>query len=424
MSQEKAPVSQAAPQLDALNGMRFFAVFHIFLYHIWSTHFELPRAQGNFANVYANLDDFPRWLNNLIAHGYLSTSFFFLLSGFILAFLYWKPDGTLSTTRGRFWWQRFTRIYPVHLIALVITVLLFLPRYWMDPDAPSIALSVASGLATATLTQAWFAPLVPVWSWPTWALSAVVFLYAIMPWLMGRLARLTRGQALGLLVAMPAISLLPTLVFLCVFPDGGKGSQNWQIFLGSLPLFWVPHFVAGMLMTRVFHINRFETGWQAKSRPWISPGDVALIGVVALSLMDPNIEGPHHLVWRHILRHGALMPLYMLILYDLALGRGFVARLFSLPGMGFLGQTSFSIFIWQNIFLALGFGIAMSNPASKQLSFWFAVIGLTVMALISTYWIEKPIARRMRRNGVPFYGLMNPKSSASSSEPWRNTRSE
>ena len=161
MTQEKAPAAEAAPQLDALNGMRFFAVFHIFLFHIWSTHFEAPpNPDPRFANVYANLDGFPRWLNNLLAHGYLSTSFFFLLSGFILAFLYWKPDGELSTTRGRFWWQRFTRIYPVHIIALLVTILLFLPRFWMDPSAPSISMAVASGVATATLTQAWFAPLV------------------------------------------------------------------------------------------------------------------------------------------------------------------------------------------------------------------------------------------------------------------------
>ena len=385
-----------APQLTALNGMRFFAVFHIFLYHVWSTRFETGQSQGQFANAYANLESFPHWLNNLLAHGYLSTSFFFLLSGFILAFLYWAPNGELSTTRRRFWWQRFTRIYPVHLIALVVTVLLFLPRWWFDPGAPPVPLAVASGVATATLTQAWFPPLVPIWSWPTWALSALVFLYFIMPWLMSALARLSRKQAVGLLVAMPVISLLPTLVFLQFFPDGGKDSQNWQIFLGSTPLFWVPHFAAGMLMSRVFGISRFEQAWRARSKPWIALGDLALISVVALSVMEP-----HDRVWRHVLRHGALMPLYLMVLHDLALGRGFVARFFSLPGMGFLGQTSFSIFIWQNLFLALGVGMTLAMPESKSISFWFSVLGLTAMAMISTYWIEKPIARALRKRFVP-----------------------
>ena len=108
---------------------------------------------------------------------------------------------------------------------------------------------------------------------------------------------------------------------------------------------------------------------------------------------------PHDQAWRHILRHGALLPLYMLVLYDLALGRGLVARVFSLPGMNFLGQLSFSIFIWQNLFLMLGFAVVAAAPESTSLSFWFAVIGLLVMSVISTHFIEKPLARRLRKRG-------------------------
>ena len=74
--------------------------------------------------------------------------------------------------------------------------------------------------------------------------------------------------------------------------------------------------------SRIFAISRFQTAWREKSRPWISVGDLALIAVVIISTMDP-----HDRAWRHILRHGALMPLYVLVLYDLALGRG------DLPGL-------------------------------------------------------------------------------------------
>ncbi len=235
MAHENANTAEAAPQLTALNGMRFFAVFHIFLYHLWSMRFEMPRQKdGPMATAYANMEEFPRWLNNLLAHGYLSTSFFFLLSGFILAYLYWSPGGELSTTRRRFWWQRFTRIYPVHLIAFVITFLLTLPRWWFDPDAPAVPLAAASAVATATLTQAWFAPLVPIWSWPTWALSAVVFLYLIMPWLMRVLARLSRPQTIGLLVTMPCISLLPTRCSCCFFQTAVRAARPGRSFSAAL----------------------------------------------------------------------------------------------------------------------------------------------------------------------------------------------
>ncbi len=65
--------------------------------------------------------------------------------------------------------------------------------------------------------------------------------------------------------------------------------------------------------------------------------------------------------------------------------------------MNFLGQLSFSIFIWQNLFMGLSFTMVFAFPDSTSASFWFAVIGLLVMSVISTFLIEKPLARRLRR---------------------------
>jgi peptidoglycan/LPS O-acetylase OafA/YrhL len=380
-----------APQLTPLDGVRFFAVFHIFLYHLWSVRYESGMATGEFADVYGGLDALPRWVHNFIAHGYLSTSFFFLLSGFILAFLYWTPEGGLATTNRKFWWMRFSRIYPVHLVVLLLTTLLLLPRYFFDPTAPDPWLAAASGVATATLTQAWIPPLVPIWSWPTWALSAIVFLYLVMPWLMRTLAKLTPGQQRALLLASPLISLAPTLVFLLFFPDGGKDRLNWSIFIGSTPLFWVPQFAAGMLLARVSGISRFETAWRERPRRWFAFGDLALLAVIAIAVMEP-----HSLPWHHVMRHGLLMPLYLVVIHDFALGRGVFARLFSLPGMGFLGQTSFSVFIWQNFFMIVAFAVAYGTQNAAA-ALPVAVIGVIVMSILSTYLIERPLARRLRR---------------------------
>jgi len=70
MAGQGTTAAAAAPQLDALNGMRFFAVFHIFIYHLWSVRFEIPGPKsGPMRNAYANMDDFAPWLN-----GELSTT--------------------------------------------------------------------------------------------------------------------------------------------------------------------------------------------------------------------------------------------------------------------------------------------------------------------------------------------------------------
>lgn len=395
-STESGSASPRPLELTPLTGVRFFAVFHIFLYHLWSSRYEADLAKGPFKDMYGALDALPPWLNNLLAHGYLSTSFFFLLSGFILAYLYWAPNGGLSTSTRKFWWSRFTRLYPIHIIVLVPTLLPQVMRYFFDPGAPPLATTVASAVTTATLMQAWFPPLVPIISWPTWALSALVFLYLVMPWLMHTLARLTRAQMLALLIVMPVISLIPTLVFLQFFPDGAVGRQNWQIFLGSTPLFWVPHFAAGMLLSRLCGISRFDQAWRAKPARWLALGDLALLGVIAVCVMEPHSEP-----WKFVLRHGLMMPLYLLVIHDMALGRGIFARLFSLPGMSFLGQTAFSIFIWQNFLMMVTFIVVYASPGAVDAAIWIAIGGVLVVSVLSTYLIEKPLAAKLRRRFNP-----------------------
>jgi peptidoglycan/LPS O-acetylase OafA/YrhL len=120
-------------------------------------------------------------------------------------------------------------------------------------------------------------------------------------------------------------------------------------------------------------------------------GDAAMLGLIAIAITDPQ-----DMAWRHILRHGALMPLFLIVIYDFARGRGVFARLLSLPGMNALGELSFSIFIWQNFLLICAFAMVFINAAAAPLAFWVAIVGLLAISAISTHLIEKPIARRIR----------------------------
>ena len=45
--------------------------------------------------------------------------------------------------------------------------------------------------------------------------------------------------------------------------------------------------------------------------------------------------------------------------------------------------------------------MVMAAPKVPGFSFWFAVIGLFVMSMISTHFIEKPLARKLRRRYPP-----------------------
>lgn len=372
--------------MPALTGIRFFAIFHIFLFHMW-TLYDLEKPEG-FSTLVNGFADLPPTLVTFLSHGWLSTSFFFLLSGFILAYLYWTPAGTLSTTKKAFWLKRALRIYPAHLLIMLVTMVIMVGHY-LQSDM-SLFKMLGTAILTLTLTQAWVPPAVPIWSWPTWTLSALIFLYLAMPWLMSRLARLTQKQQWTLLAAMPAISLIPTIVYAFIVPAGSDPGLNWTIFLGSTPLFWVPHFVAGMLLSRLLGISRF-TGFISSAPTWFAWGDLALSAVIVIACI-PGIEEP----LKYFLRHGLIMPLYMVVIVDLARGRGLAARLFSLPGTGFLGETGFSIFIWQNLVMVFCWmSLMIVGPSAGDYHLPLASAGIIVLGIFSTYCLEKPIARKL-----------------------------
>jgi len=376
------------PQLTALTGIRFFAIFHIFLFHLWSIYDE--DKPERLENVMSDFGRLPDVAVNFLSQGWLSTSFFFLLSGFILSYLYWGPDGHLSIPKKRFWLMRFSRLYPIHAILLLLTIpMMTLMHLSQETGVGQIVLSA---LATLTLTQAWYPPWVPMWSWPTWALSALVFLYLVMPWLMRVMRRLGRRQMILLLALMPVVSLVPTIVYAFFFPSGTEGPLEWQIFIGSTPLFWVPHFAAGMLLSRIFAVSRINPEFKQENASWLSWGDLAFVAVIVIACL-PNIGEP----LKFFLRHGLVMPLYMLLVLDLAQGKGLMARLFALPGMAFLGETGFSIFIWQNMVITGCFIAVMINPQLGHGQLLWASLAMVILAIFSTYCLEKPLARKLRK---------------------------
>src|SRR5512140_2565358 len=154
-------------RLHALTGARFFAALHVVLFHF---------GAALFAGV-------PAWADRLRDSGYAAVSFFFVLSGFILAHQYGPSAEAGSFDARRFWVNRFARIYPVYALGLAALV----PLAWDAElgratfgDTSLLAKVVTLG-AHLTMTQAWVPRLVASWNLPGWSLCAEAVFYASFP---------------------------------------------------------------------------------------------------------------------------------------------------------------------------------------------------------------------------------------------------
>jgi peptidoglycan/LPS O-acetylase OafA/YrhL len=347
----------------------------------------------------------PSWLSLLIMRGYCSTGLFFMLSGFVLAYLYVDADGNQTVSNRDFWLARWIRIYPLHflMLFLVLPGMFFIlgmmptPTLWKIPvSKPAFAL--LSGVMSLLLIQAWCPEAALTWNFATWALSAVVFFYAVFPWVVMRLKGLSRNALWFWFWMMPILNLIPSIVYLIAVDPKSSDFMFWTELVMRTPLFWLPHFVMAIILARLFQITRFDLKWtEAKgSGLW---GDIAGLVILAI-LVTPDsvfqrLFGLGTKPPNFILRHGLMTPIYSVFLYNMALGRGWIARLLSFPLLERLGEASFGIFNLQGpmMFPAMLLFGRIPSPVIRVL---LTAILVIVMALLSLRYIERPIAKRLK----------------------------
>lgn len=401
--------------LAPLSSLRYFAALHLFVFHLHAAHL-LSRRQSGSPLSFPVFDRMPTWMVTLIQRGYCSTSLFFLLSGFVLAYLYIDERGRPTVGQREFWWARFTRLYPLHVAVLLLIAPLTL---WFGPTLPMTTFfgwpvprgvfQLVGFILSATLTQAWFPEFALTWNFPTWALSTVVFFYLAFPWLVRKLKPLAQRSQTWLIALCPIVSLIPPVIYLSLAGEDRQmsfdGVDFWKQFFNEFvmrtPLFWLPHFLLGMLVARRWHLTRYAAPANASDARDRLPawGDgcaaaLAVILVVSDETWSDLLGVPAYWL-RLVLRHGLLAPLYAILIRDLALQRGYLARLLSLPVLARLGDASFSIFMLQLPMMVLGVALFAVIPVGPVTQF-VVLLTLTTAVSLACAALEKRVTRRLR----------------------------
>lgn len=105
-------------KLPSLTGLRFFAALLVFFFHITLSNSPIPPNDPINPFADAELGSTLEWL--VSKTGYLGVSFFFVLSGFLLAWAS-KP----GEAKRQFWRRRLLKIFPIHLVMWVLSMILF-----------------------------------------------------------------------------------------------------------------------------------------------------------------------------------------------------------------------------------------------------------------------------------------------------------
>lgn len=240
-------------QIRSLTAIRGVAAWWVALYHF---HLEMPPLGGGFAE-------------RLLGQGFLAVDLFFTLSGFVIALNYTGAFATLTARDyGRFLGRRLARIYPLH----VVTLLLFLANplailLFSHSGAPGQRYDPVYYLLSLLLLQNWGFVNHLAWNIPAWSISAEWGAYLLFPllaravWPRLRTPAATIALAAELLAAAAAILKLPDFLLvpaaLALLIHGLRRQPRWVEWV----LGWRVLELIGTVSYSTYLVHYFVRDW-------------------------------------------------------------------------------------------------------------------------------------------------------------------
>ncbi len=358
------PITKPAP-LRALTGLRCFAALNIVFFH-----FSDPRWFGFLAPV--------------VNSGFISVSYFILLSGFVLAYNYGERARQGELDRKRFWEARFTRIYPIYLLSLLLSLNLLGSEYLTHTKT-----MFWTGVVLTPLLLQGFVPAVSTFlNTPAWTMSAEAAYYVIFPWV-AKWRRPERTSAhVARMAGVWALGMVPGALYMAFNPDGIAHLDRWSYGPWLWALKYTPYthvfsFVFGVMLA---DLDRMIAR-SAQLRLWLGiAGFGGIYGLLSMGSLVPYA----------IIHDGLLMPLFGCIVLGLA-GENPLAHALGIRPLVFVGEASYCLYLLHYNLWNLVHGSHVLNILGlSRFDPWISYVVLIGLAILALYFIEKPAQRKLR----------------------------
>ncbi|HVF70733.1 MAG TPA: acyltransferase [Chthoniobacterales bacterium] len=358
-------------QLRSLTSLRFFAAMVVVFFHC-GREFR-----------------FPAWTGDFFQNGYEAVSFFFVLSGFILTYVY-ASDRNTSVPRRRFWVARIARICPVYYLALFVDLPRLLYSVFSVGNTPKPRFVLAASSSPLFL-QSWIPTAEDIWNIPGWSLSVEAFFYLLFPFIVGPLRRGRPGRVLtSAVIAVITVGALRAIVSdpANSFPPALREIMHFS------PLLHLPQFVLGIATAGLF-LNGMKIGSLR--------AEVLLVAVAAVvsALFWFRSRLPFFAT-----SDAVLAPLHAVLIYAAAQSVGPVSNTLSRQLLVWCGEISYGVYILHApLFFLWMRGAERILHLSPVAALWTFIPTLLLVCSAVYYFIERPariaLGDRLIRRATP-----------------------
>lgn len=290
--------------IKSLTSLRFFFAFMVLLNHV-PYSFNHP-------------------FYSIISNGSVGVSFFFILSGFILAYNY-EDRFLIKYDKRKFWIDRFLRIYPLHvfiLLLFVIHMLIVTTDWGLLPE---------QFLAHLFLIQNYI-PIKNIYSSlnkPAWSICCELFFYFTFPFIILRVKKWWKLTLLGLII-------FPFVLYYI--------NPNNSIFIGINPLIRFSDFVAGIFAYQIYkRLKKINLSMNV-----LKYSVLELIIFLFLFISLLSFQG---------LKYYQFFPIYwfpmIVFILTMAFSKGYISIILGNKYLVLLGEISYSIYMTHFLIMQL-----------------------------------------------------------------------
>lgn len=348
--------------LDSLTGLRWWAAFAVFFFHM---------------TAFAPLPIFP-----LFEFGNFGVMFFFILSGFVLTWS-WNPQLPVRA----FYIRRIGRIWPSAMVALLLAIPVFYSfnpdpaQWWVKPVDVGVLL-----LSVPLIQGWWLAPAILFSGNPAaWTLTCEFFFYSLHP-VIQRV--FVKSSIPVIFLAICGLFLAVTLVKAGCLVSGGLGCVELP-----LPVSRLPEFILGMGVGILA-----GRGVLLRINPWLP---ISVLGALFLGLAFGSQLGIPAPLLALTNNFSNELTLFLMVLIIAGIARRDIEKLptvFSPPWMVKLGEVSFTFYLVHATVMYVFVNVFGQLEISWRNLTWYPIVlaaGL-MLAFLLHHFVEKPFERRIR----------------------------
>lgn len=353
--------------IPALTGLRFVAALMVFF-----SHYPVQLSEG--------------WFKTFQLSGYSGVTFFFILSGFMLAYNYLASfENAQLATIPSYLLARAARVYPLYAICVLYA--------WTTTGTGTPDLLLKHLL----MTQAWYGDvdIAMGLNGPAWSISVEALLYLALPLLIPvlRKAGVTSDKSrLLVFFCLVAAAIFSLALYFWMSGLGELSAYNHSSahrWLYRTPVTRLLDFCLG-ISAAIFYL-RFARSSTFQYRAWNIT--IALSAISTILLMSWETNYLSSFSWDA----SYAMPFTMIILGTAMTQGSIMSRLLSTKTALLLGESSYAFYLIHTLARSLypessDFGIAQSLIAQ----FYFLAV-VILISIAAHMWIEKPARRLILR---------------------------